>query len=522
MKSFIQQLRQLWLQLGLNQRVTIAVAGLAVLCGTALLLFWSQRPQMQLLYGRMSNKDMAAVMAAVQELGVKNEIGLGGSAIYVPSDQVHKVRMHLASKGIPAGEGVGFEIFDRANFGVSDFIQRTNYNRALQGELARTISQVQGVRNARVLVVIPENRLVFSDVKSKPTASVFVEGSLGQDQVNSIRFLVANAVENLKADDVAVVDHRGTVLTEGLREDPALGGAASQIKMRKNIEEYLTQKLDSMLSKVLGAGQFVVRVSAELDNESTTRTEERFDPEGQVVRTETATDDSTVTNENDSGGQAVGATSNLPSQGGDSAGRPSGKSSEQQKKNKTINYEINKIVTSSARAPGSVSRLSVSVAVASGAQPREAAKLDGLRKIVVNALGIKGVSDADLSKIVTVEEMPFPASQKEALGLFDQLSRNSEVIRDAASILVALGVFGVFMRMIKRTKPDDIPLEVLQADGGAESTQDSSSRGGDLASTGEQPLTVDLINQMIRRKPENVGAALRTWMVQDQKIVGGN
>ena len=477
---------------------------------------------MQLLYGRMASKDMAAVMAAVQELGVKNEIGLGGSAIYVPSDQVHKVRVHLASKGIPAGEGVGFEIFDRANFGVSDFIQRTNYNRALQGELSRTISQVQGVRAARVLVVIPENRLVFSDAKSKPTASVFVEGSVSQDQVNSIRFLVANAVENLKADDVAVIDHRGNVLTEGLREDSSLGGAASQMKMRKSVEEYFTQKIDSMLSKVLGVGQSVVRVSAELESESTTRTEERFDPDGQVVRTETATDDSTVTNENESASQAVGATSNLPGQTPDGSGKPSGKSSEQQKKNKTVSYEINKIVTNSVRAPGGVSRLSVSVAVAAGSQPRGADKLDGIRRMVANAIGIRGVSDADLSKFVAVEEMPFPVSPKEAIGMIDQVTRNPEVVRDAASILVALGVFGVFLRMIKKTKPDDIPVEVLQLEADGRSPQDSQDRGSDAPKVGDQPLTVDLINEMIRRKPENVGAALRTWMVQDQRVVGDN
>ena len=156
MNSLLQQLRQLWSQLGINQRVTLSVTGVAVLAGMIGLVAWSQRPQMQLLYGRLSPKDVTSVMASIQELGVKSEMGGSGTAIYVPSDQVHKVRMSLASKGIPSGEGVGFEIFDRGNFGVSDFIQRTNYNRAIQGELGRTISQLQGVRAARVLVVCAE------------------------------------------------------------------------------------------------------------------------------------------------------------------------------------------------------------------------------------------------------------------------------------------------------------------------------------------------------------------------------
>jgi len=311
MNSLFQQLRQLWSQLGLNQRVTVAVAGAAVLAGMVGLVAWSQRPQMQLLYGRLSTKEIASVVSSVQELGVRHELGANGTAVYVPADQVHKIRLALASKGIPSGEGVGFEIFDRANFGVSDFIQRTNYSRALQGELSRTISQLQGVRSARVLVVMPENRLLFTDTRSKPTASVFVEGSINQEQVNSIRFLVANSVEGLKTEDVAVVDNRGQVLTEGLKDDPSLGAASAQMRLRRSVEDYFANKVETMLAKVLGPQKAVVRVSAELDSEATTRTEEKFDPEGQVVKTETTTDDTTTTNESEAGAQPVGATANL-------------------------------------------------------------------------------------------------------------------------------------------------------------------------------------------------------------------
>lgn len=520
MKSLLQQLRQLWLQLGLNQRVTIAVAALAVVAGMIALLVWSQRPQMQLLYGRLSQKDIAAVMTSVQELGVKSEIGANGTALYVPSDQVHKLRMHLASKGVPSGEGVGFEIFDRANFGVSDFIQRTNYSRALQGELGRTISQLQGVRAARVLVVMPENRLLFTDKQSKPTASVFIEGSLNPEQVNSIRFLVANSVENLKPDDVAVIDHRGQVLTEDLKQDPSLGTASSQMKLRRNVEDYFSGKVESMLAKVLGPGRAVVRVSAELETESTTRNEERYDPEGQVVRTETANDDSTVTNETDSASQAAGATANLP-QGGD-ASKPVGKNSQQERKNKTTNYEINKVTTSSVRAPGTVTRLTASVVVASELQPRDAAKLESLRKMVANALGVKGATDQDVARVVTLAEMPFPDSPKESQGILDTLSRNVEVLRDAGSVLVALILFGAFVRMLRRTKPDEIPMEMLYPPGDPNVGMTPEEIARAAAVNAPQPVTVDLINEMIRRKPQNVGAALRNWMGKSETSTGQN
>lgn len=521
MKSLLQQLRQLWLQLGLNQRVTIAVATLAVFLGMAGLMVWSQRPQMQLLYGRLGQKDVASVMGAIQELGVKAELGANGTALYVPSDQVHKIRMHLATKGIPSGDGVGFEIFDRANFGVSDFIQRTNYMRALQGELSRTISQLQGVRAARVLVVMPENRLIFSDSKAKPTASVFVEGSLTPEQVNSVRFLVANSVENLKLDDVAVVDHRGQVLTEGMKDDPTLGSASSQMRLRKNVEDYFSQKVETMLAKVLGPGRAVVRVSAELDTESTTRSEERFDPDGQVVRTETTTDDTSVTNETEAPQQPAGATANTP-QGGDTGGK-NGKNSETQKKNKTTNYEINKVTTASVRSPGTVTRLTASVVVASEAKPREAAKLESLRKMVANALGVKGANDQEIARVVTLEEMPFPDSPKEAQGWMDSVTKYADFLRDAGSWLLAIILFLAFVRMLRKTKPDEIPMEVLYppSEGGG-SSEESTQGGGSSQSGQPQPVTVDLINEMIRRKPQNVGAALRDWMKREDAVGGNN
>src|SRR5262249_23509454 len=139
MKSFLEQMKQIWGHLGLNQRITLAVAAACVVGGMIGLVWWAHRPSMQLLYGRLTEKDVSEIVATIQEQGVTYEVGNGGSSVYVPADQVHKLRIALASKGIPTGEGVGFEIFDRSNFGISDFVQRTNYLRALQGELARTI-----------------------------------------------------------------------------------------------------------------------------------------------------------------------------------------------------------------------------------------------------------------------------------------------------------------------------------------------------------------------------------------------
>jgi flagellar M-ring protein FliF len=529
MNSLLQQLRQLWSQLGLNQRVTLSVTGVAVLAGMVGLIAWSQRPQMQLLYGRLSPKDVTSVMASIQELGVKSEMGGSGTAIYVSSDQVHKVRMALASKGIPSGEGVGFEIFDRGNFGVSDFIQRTNYNRALQGELGRTISQLQGVRSARVLVVIPENKLLFTDVRTKPTASVFIEGSLATEQVNSVRFLVANSVEGLKAEDVSIVDNRGQNLTESLKDDPVLGAATGQMRLRKNVEDYFASKVETMLARVLGPGKAVVRVSAELESEALTRSEEKFDPDGQVIRNETTTDDSLVTNESEPGAAPVGATANLNA---DAGAKNNSKTSDQQKKNKTTTFEINKVVLNSVKAPGSVSRLTAAVVVApdpANAQEKDAKKAEKktedrkamLRGMVANALGVKGTED-ELKRVVSIEEMPFSDIPVAEQGIIDMIARNSDLLRDAGAILVAVLLFGGFVRMLRKTKPDEIPMEMLSAQTEPDPVGALPGGGGQQNSfAAPQPITVDLINDMIRRKPENIGAALRSWMETDKSNGAG-
>ena len=497
MKEYLQQLRKLWGQLGLNQRVSLGVAVLAVVGGMAALFLWARQPSMQLLYGRLAEKDVSEVVAAVQAANIRYELGTGGTSIYVPAAEVHKLRMQLAAKGIPSGEGVGFEVFDRPNFGISDFVQRTNYVRALQGELSRTISQLSGVRSARVLIVMPENRLLFTDVKAKPTASIFIEGSVSTEGVNSIRSLVANAVEGLRLDDVSVVDNRGNVLTENLREDPQLGAASGQMKLRKNIETYFTQKVETMLAKVLGPGNAVVRVSADLDSETTVRTEEKFDPEGQVVRTETNTDDTTTTNETEDNAQAVGATANVAA----ATTKPGGKTSETSKKNKTQSYDVSHSTLNSTKAAGSVARVTAAVYVAAKAQPRQPAELESLRKMVINALGIKG-PEKEVAAMVTVEEAPFDVAAVVKPSLVDLAWSNTDLIKNVISLLIAGALFFVFLRILKRAKPDLIPVELLNP--------------GSAAGSSPAEITPNMLNAMIEQKPENVGLALRNWMASDK------
>lgn len=532
MKKFAQSLLDLWSHLGLNQRVSLVVAAMAVIGGMIAVVLWSRRPDFQLLYARLGDKDSAAVISYLQGQNIPHQISAGGGTVSVPAERVYKLRMDLAAKGLPSGEGVGFEIFDKGQFGLSDFVQRTNYLRALQGELARTIGQLSGVRAARVMIVQPENRLLLTDNGIKPTASVFVDmggGRLEIDQVNAIRHLVANSVQGLLPDQVAVVDNRGRVLSEELKQDPTLGTASSQMRYKQQVEDYLSRKVETMLAQVIGPGQAVVRVSADIETEATSITAEKYDPEGQVVRSQTSTEDTNNTTETRTGGGAVGVSANVPEKAAAAEGTTSHptSNSEQNRKNRTTTYEINRTLTNTTRNPGTIKNVTAAVLVAQrsplvpvaatppadGAaapapqpRPRTAEELTALRQVVINALGLKPEAGQSLDTLVTLQEVPFAAEpvsdqiqaiQKENKwqGWIEAASRWSAV---AGAGLVLL----VFLRLLSRQKPEPVPVEVLAMppEMAARSLQNGSA------------VTPEMLNDLIKQKPVNIGTALRDWV----------
>jgi flagellar M-ring protein FliF len=527
MKNFASSLLALWQQLGLNQRVSLVVAALAVIGGLVGVTLWSHRPDYQLLYSRLSEKDATAIIGQLETQNIPHQVTSGGTAVMVPSDQVYKLRMDLATKGLPSGDGVGFEIFDKGQFGLSDFVQRTNYLRAIQGELARTITQLQGVRAARVMIVQPENRLLLTDQGVKPTASVFVDvggGRLEVEQVNAIRSLVANAVQGLVPDQVAVVDNRGRTLSEELKQDPTLGSATSQMRYRQQVEDYLSKKVEGMLAAVIGPGNAIVRVSAEIETEATTLTQEKFDPEGQVVRSQTVVEDTSTSAETRTSGGVVGVSGNVPEKNQNAdASRPVS-NTEQNRKNRTTTYEINRSTTNITRNPGTVKSVTAAVFVAPRylpaapaakgapaaepqAQKRTPEELNALRQLVLNALGLKPAAGQSLDSLVSLQEMPFQAAvslptQIEALQTENRWMGWVAAASRWTAILGAGIVLLVFARMLSRQKPEPVPIEVLSLSPEAAQRALPSANG----------ITPDLLNELIRQKPANVGVALRDWV----------
>jgi flagellar M-ring protein FliF len=523
-----QQLLAIWKQLGLNQRISLVIATGVLAIGLSAMFYWTSRPDFALLYGKLDEGEASKVIAALDESKVPYQVR-GAGAIYVPSDKVYQARMQMAGKGIPRGEGVGFEIFDKANFGISDFVQRANYTRAVQGELARTISQLDQIESARVMIVMPENRLLV-DTSRKPTASVFVRvkgaATLPAAAVNSIRFLVANSVEGLQVNNVSVVDNQGNVLSENDESDSIAGLSNNQLTARRNIEQYLAKKAQGMLEQVLGPGQAVVRVSAELNWDTVTRTEEKFDPDGQVVRTAVINDETTDSSTASGGGAppspANGSDTNTP------AGPPVNKS-RTQKKVTNNSYELSKSTSNTVQAAGGIKRLSTAVFVAQrfegqGADRKAVTRTEGelkkLSLIVQSALGIQE-NGASRQDELTLQEIPFNDQTMTVMSQQMVVQEKHQLWMDTVLKLVypamAGAVLFLFWRLWKNTAKDEVPFAFPMTNGNGNGNGHGHGNGNGRSKNGSHGpgiVTVDVLNQLIRENPANMTQAVRSWLAR--------
>lgn len=536
-KDLVRKYRDIWSRLGINQKVSLVLSFGFVFAGMVLMLVWASRPRMEILYRNLEPQDMASVTTILEENNHKYTISETGSTIYVEADSVHQVRMLLASADLPQSGEIGFEIFDRSNFGVSNFVQHTNFLRAVQGELARTIAQMDKIQRARVMVVMPENRLLVTNENVKPSASVFIETqtrSLGKDAVNAIRHLVANAVEGLELANVAVIDNKGNVLSEALDQDSSLDSAAGKLKYRHQLENYLSRKVEVLLGKALGAQNVIVTVSADINTAAQTQIEERFDPKSQVARTHTTTEDSTTTTTQKLN-QPVGAESNVVQN--EPNGNERKKDEEitsEHRRNETVNYEINAVRTETIINPGEVRSLTAAVFLDTPSQtdeegnivpqPRSERELKGIRNIVANALGLPIDSPAT-SRQITIQEMPFvqePIIQ--SASIFD--FRNNlyfwlSVLRNLGSLLVALIIFAIFFRMIKHQRSNIPSFEVVDDGPSGTNAQPASTEKAEQAAQlplkSTPKITPDMLNDLIQDKPENVSIALKNWVAGSTK-----
>ena len=469
----------------LSMTKKIIILGLIMFLITSSIIFISYKGSGNYvaLYYNVPMEQSGEIIEFLKKNRISYKIDDRTGTIKVPKSRVYEIRMMLAKSGIPGGSGVGFEIFDKTSFGVTEFVQKINYMRAVQGELARSIETIRGIKTARVHIVTPKESL-FKDEQNPPTASVIITyepgySTLKVEQIKAIVNLVANSIEGLKPDNVVVLDNIGNVLTDKLKENEDItAGVQKKIEYKKRVENYYKREIQSMLEKVVGRGKVVVRVNADLDFTKIKETKEIFDPENVAERSHEK-DVEKVYAQNQVKGGIPGVASNVPSvmvqqkkKGGSIL--PLAKN----KEHEIVNYEVSKIVSHTEKPIGVIKRLSVAVLVdgtykevKKGKEtvkeyiPRSPKEMEVFKEIVKKAIGF----DPNRKDQIEIANVAFNYNEIEKL--------NKELKKEKLTSLIMMGVkygltiliiFIIFFFIIKpilkillqRIQPPEVVTEI--------------------------------------------------------------
>jgi len=439
----------------------ISILSVVVLCIAVMIymVFYTDETHYGYLFTQLSSNDAGEIVKALKEKKIAYEVEDG--AVKVPNSKVHELRLELAAAGLPKGEGVGFEIFNDQKLGTSDFVQQMNLKRALQGELARTISQIDQVENARVHLVMPKKAL-FKEDEEKSSASVVVKLRAGDKltagQIKSVVHLVASAVEGLNPNQVTVIDTTGNLLSRSINEAEAIFGE-TPLEFKSRMESDMSRRVEDIVSRVVGIGKVAAQVTVDLDLERQEQTEELFDPDQTVVRSERRLAESRQSSEGQEGG-TPGVQSNMPEAIGQEPGNK--QNAETERNRDMINYEINKVVRHSIKSAGELRKLSVAVLVDGSYEkpqgsdekapakyiPRTAEELEKIRELVKNTVGfVAGRGDT-----IEVTNISFNAELEEEeaplIGITQRYDFIPDLLRYGAIALIGfLVIFFLFKPM---------------------------------------------------------------------------
>jgi flagellar M-ring protein FliF len=503
-----------------------------------------------LLYSNLDMKEASSITQALDQAGIKYEAKGDGTTIMVPRDKVASTRLMLSSKGLPTSGSVGYEIFDNTNaLGQTDFVQNLNRQRALEGELARTIRSLDGVKFARVQLVLPKRQL-FEDEAEQPSASVVI-GLVGRepaaDQVRALQNLVAGAVPNLKPDRVTIVDQNAKLLAGG--DGPSMAGAQAA-DQRTATEEGIKKRIKELVEGIVGPGKARVQVTADLDLSQVTTQEEKFDPDGQVVRSTQTTEENSKQSQGETTGQAS-ASANVPGTPGANSTANNGASTGHNEE--TTNYEISKTTKTTIDEPGSIKKLSVAVAVDGttapvvggkpGAYtPRSAAEMQHIDQLVRSAVGF----DATRGDQINVINVRFDRDAAAAGAVtggsklvdFDKndLMRGLELL--VLGVVAVLIIFFVVRPLLASTVGGPMPRSLVGAralpqgggGGGQQQVSYDAQTGEPLALPNPGPSEMDSridiariegqvrvssvksVSDFVDRHPEESVSILRGWL----------
>lgn len=453
--QLLKQLGALWQGLSTAKRMALVGTMLAVLVGVLWTSTAGMRQSYTYLYTDLSAEDASSIGAKLKEMKVPFRLE-GDGAILVPEDRVHEVRLDLAGAGLPRGGGVGFELFDKSHLGATEFEQRINHRRALEGELSRTIGTLAAVQGARVHLVLPE-RSVFAARKEEASASVVVKlrggRAMGKGEIASVVHLVASAVPGLSEDRVSVVSAEGTTLHRPRSETGGVAAAGeAQAERQQEMASQLEQQARELLERTVGAGHADVRISVDLDPSAKERTEEHFDPSKTTLRSEQKTIEQTLPPEGPTAAGVPGAKSNLE----DDTGTDAVAGANLLRKTSTRNWEVDKVTEKTLLPAGRVARLTVAALVdgtwqGEGAArtftPRDRAELDRLGDLVKVAVGYSETRGDTLK----IESAPFAADTQDVVSgppvpVWKKLPRWAYYAAGG----VALAMLGMILLLVRR------------------------------------------------------------------------
>jgi|GEM_PF-750570 len=509
-----------------HRRILLFIAGTLMLVGFLSLMLWSSETPYRPIYTGMNEKDASAIVEMLQKEHVPYKLE-GGGTVLVPADKVYAMRLKLASQDMMPGSGSGFEIFDRSNeFGISDFTQKINLQRAQQGELARTIEVLPQVTAARVHLVMPKES-AFADHDRKASASVMLQlmGSkrMPKNTVEAIQNLVAASIPELDKSAVTIVDSSGNLLSS--KDDPQTAGEGESMQSyQSQMEKRMESRLTTMLEQVVGAGQAVVRVSAKINRQYVEQNSKKYNPDEQVLRSQSSTEENRKSVDASASG-VPGVASNTPGKNPAiladgsvaSAGAGSPPSEQANRRDETNNYEISSTTEHRIIPFGSIDKLSVAVVVggsfttdSKGAKtfvPRGKSELKSLQTLVRGAIGY----DEDRGDTVELQSMPLldisSLPDAEALQSTENKAFYLEIAR--------YGLVGVALFLLAWFLLRPLAQRIT-------STDDSSEDSSENAALAYQPTLSDearerlekmeRARQAVSNNPERAGKVLNEWV----------
>ena len=510
-----------WSSLKLWQRASIFFAIFAVIIGLAALIFMSGGTTYEPLYAGLEVSDQAAIVDYLKEHNIPYKLDPKANAILMPGGAVYETRLALAQMGLPKGGTTGFEIFDESNMGMSEFQQRIAYTRAIEGELARTIAQMQQVENARVSVVIPEQRL-FLEQQKPSTASVLLRlrpgATIGPNQVKSIIHLVAHSVDGLEPDAVTVVDTNGRVLSDMVSDsmimynpDGTNAITSVQRELERQHERELENKVRMMLEQVFGPGTVVVRVRIDLDFDKKTSSYVEYTPNpetGTGVPRSAERQEESYTGQGNPVNGNPGTTTNIPGY----AINSTQVESEYNRSNNTTNYEITTRKGDQVVTPGGVRRLSASVLIDDKYNELTDERLESIQEIIASSIGF----NRDRGDSLVVRSMRFSTAFADAMAEQLRQERMWRIIYGSIAAFFVLLVILIALYIWIRMKRARLAVQEIEEAGKKVPTIQEMLTSPDLlAFQGEMAVLEEQLKAYAKSHPDEIATLVNEWLSMD-------